>query len=133
METSTGRWFVFAGGITGAAGVALSAVAAHRGGHDIGIAASFLVMHAPALLAAGLSGRNRLLTIGGVKIGPILKRDTSVTASARSSGVKSIRSSIETPCRSKAGGLVTNFCVGCAFSPGTSDGATARSSIGQIG
>ena len=58
------------------------------------------------------SGPGHLLTTGGVKIGPILKRDTSFTASARSSGVKSIRSSIDTPCRSNAGGLVTKGCVG---------------------
>ena len=46
------------------------------------------------------SGPSTLLTTGGVKIGPILYFATSFTASARSSGVKSIRSSIDTPCRS---------------------------------
>ena len=43
MNSTPGRFFVFAAGLAGAAGVALSAVAAHGGGHDTGIAASFLV------------------------------------------------------------------------------------------
>jgi uncharacterized membrane protein YgdD (TMEM256/DUF423 family) len=60
-----GRFFIFAGGLAGAAGVALSAAAAHGGRHDIGIAASFLLMHAPALLAIGFFGRGRVLTAGG--------------------------------------------------------------------
>src|SRR5205814_1296427 len=79
------------------------------------------------------SGPSIWLTTGGVKIGPVLYFDTSFTASERSSGVKSIRSSACTPCRSYAGGLVTNGCVGAYHSPGTSPVATRRSSIGQIG
>lgn len=43
------------GGLCGVAGVALSALAAHRGGGNLGIAASFLLAHAPALLAIGLA------------------------------------------------------------------------------
>src|SRR2546425_6395305 len=78
-------------------------------------------------------GPSALLTTGGVKSGPIRYRDTSFTASARSSGVKSMRSSIETPCRSYAGGRVGNGCVGEYHSPGTSPLGTGRSSIGQIG
>ena len=66
-------------------------------------------------------------------MGPILYFDTSLRASALSWGVKSMRSSTDTPCRSNAGGLVTNGCVGLVFSPGTSDCGTGRSSIGQIG
>ena len=62
----------------------------------------------------------------------VLRRPAS-TASARSSGVKSIRSSIDTPWRSYAGGLVGNGCVGEYHSPGTSPFATGRSSIGQTG
>lgn len=62
----SGRFFVFAGGLTGAAGVALSAIAAHAGGGNIGTAASFLLMHAPALLAIGLIGGGRVLRGGGV-------------------------------------------------------------------
>lgn len=57
--------FIFAGGLLGAAGVALSAVAAHAGGGDVGIAAAFLLAHAPAFLAIGLHGRGGLLSAGG--------------------------------------------------------------------
>jgi uncharacterized membrane protein YgdD (TMEM256/DUF423 family) len=66
MNSGIGRFFIFASGLSGAAGVALSAAASHTGGHDVGIAASFLVMHAPALLAIGFFGRGRVLTAGGV-------------------------------------------------------------------
>ena len=47
--------------------------------------------------------------------------------------MKSIRSSIETPCRSNGAGLVGNGCVGLVRSFGTVDCGTGRSSIGQIG
>src|SRR5437660_1501219 len=79
------------------------------------------------------SGPGSLLTTGGVKIGPILYRSTVFNASARSSGVKSIRSSGDTPCRSYAGGLVGNGCVGAYHSPGTSPFSTGFSTMGQIG
>ena len=78
-------------------------------------------------------GEVYLTTDGGVKIGPYLYFFRISIASARSSGVKSIRSSIVTPCRSNAGGFVGNGCVGDAFSPGTVDGAVGRSSIGHTG
>lgn len=49
-----------AGGFCGAAGVALSALAAHAGGGNIGIVASFVLAHAPALLAIGFfAGQSR--------------------------------------------------------------------------
>jgi uncharacterized membrane protein YgdD (TMEM256/DUF423 family) len=51
-----GRLLVIAAGLCGAAGVALSAAAAHGGGAFTGTAASFLIMHAPAFLAVGLAG-----------------------------------------------------------------------------
>ena len=79
------------------------------------------------------SGPSAWLTMAGVYNGPSLYLDTSLTASALSSGVKSIRSSIDTPCRSNAGGFVGNGCVGLVFSKGTSDCGTGRSSIGQSG
>src|SRR4029077_15900299 len=79
------------------------------------------------------SGPSALLTDGGVKSGPILYFETNLIASARSSGVKSIRSSMEIPCRSKAGGLVGNGCVGEYHSPGTSPLGTGFSTMGQIG
>ena len=56
---------VLAGGLCGAAGVALSAAAAHLGGAFTGTVASFLLAHAAVLLAIGLVGGNRLLRIGG--------------------------------------------------------------------
>lgn len=60
----SGRILVFAGGLCGAAGVALSAAAAHLGGAFVATAASFLLMHAPVFLAVGLLGGNRVLRIG---------------------------------------------------------------------
>src|SRR5215471_1985094 len=79
------------------------------------------------------SGPSTLLTTGGVKIGPILYRDSSFNPSACSSGVKSITSSGDTPWRSNGGGLVTNGCVGEYHSPGTVPFSTGRSSIGHTG
>jgi uncharacterized membrane protein YgdD (TMEM256/DUF423 family) len=58
------RILVFFGGLCGAAGVALSAAAAHRGGGDIATAAAMLLAHAPAFLAVGLLAGPRLLRIG---------------------------------------------------------------------
>ena len=63
---NSGRILVFAGGLIGAAGVALSAAAAHLGGAFVGTAASFLLMHAPVFLAVGLIGANRMLRHSGV-------------------------------------------------------------------
>src|ERR1700688_1122103 len=83
-------------------------------------------------IASVPSGPSSLLTTGGVNIGPILYRETSLNASARNSGVKSMRSSTEEPCRSYARGLDGNGCVGLVFSPGTVDCSTGFSSIGQI-
>ncbi|MDX8482768.1 DUF423 domain-containing protein [Mesorhizobium sp. VK24D] len=77
------RILVLAGGLVGAAGVALSAAAAHRGGAFTGTAASFLLMHAPAFLAIGLAGGNRGLRIASLVLllglllfsGDLLARD----------------------------------------------------------
>ncbi|RUZ78810.1 DUF423 domain-containing protein [Mesorhizobium sp. M7A.F.Ca.US.006.01.1.1] len=63
---TSSRILVLAGGLCGAAGVALSAAAAHLGGAFVGTAASFLLMHAPVFLAAGLLGANRILRIGSL-------------------------------------------------------------------
>src|SRR5438874_222545 len=87
----------------------------------------------PTAIARVPSGPSHLLTTGGVNTGPILYREASCTACARNSGVKSIRSSIDDPCRSYAGGLVGNGCVALVFSPGTVDCSTGRSTIGQMG
>src|ERR1700687_4236714 len=66
--------------------------------------------------------------------GATLYRAIFLSACARSSGVKSIRSSgTLNSLRAYAGGLVGNGCVGDVFSPGTSDCGTGRSSIGHPG
>lgn len=49
--------FLLVGGLVGAAGVALSAAAAHAGGGNVGTAANFLLFHAPLLVAVGLPGQ----------------------------------------------------------------------------
>lgn len=59
---------VLAGGLAGAAGVALSAAAAHMGGGNVATAANFLLLHAPALLALGLvdAGKSRIIGWAGL-------------------------------------------------------------------
>ena len=74
-----------------------------------------------------------LTSDGGVKIGPITNCFASSRACARSSGVKSMRSSSVSPLRENGAGLVGNGCVGAACSPGTVDCGTGRSSIGHTG
>lgn len=81
------RLLACAGGLCGAAGVALSAMAAHRGGAFTGTAASFFLMHAPVFLAIGLLQGNRLLRAGGLILlaglvifsGDLLARDLAGT------------------------------------------------------
>ena len=81
------RFLVLAGGLCGAAGVAFSAAAAHSGGGNIGTAASFLLMHAPAFLAIGLIGGGKVLRVGSwalllgllVFAGDLLMRDYAGT------------------------------------------------------
>src|SRR5437870_12408284 len=87
----------------------------------------------PTAIVKMPSGPSHLLTTGGVNIGPSLYREANCTACALSSGVKSIRSLIEDPWRSYAGGLVGTGCVALVFSPGTVDCSTGRSGIGQMG
>ena len=62
------RTLLFAAGLLGAAGVALSAAAAHAGGGNIATAANFLLFHAPAFLALGLfaAGAGKVLRAGGL-------------------------------------------------------------------
>ncbi|SDA73678.1 DUF423 domain-containing protein [Mesorhizobium qingshengii] len=80
---NSGRILILAAGLSGAAGVALSAAAAHLGGAFVGTAASFLLMHAPVFLATGLLGTNRILRIGSLVLlvglllfcGDLLARD----------------------------------------------------------
>src|SRR5690349_19583771 len=74
-------------------------------------------------------------SIGGLYIPGITRyRFMFSIAIARSSGVKSIRSSGSVSMlREYAGGLVGYGCVGLAFSPGMSLAGTGRSSIGHTG
>ncbi|OBQ89400.1 DUF423 domain-containing protein [Mesorhizobium sp. AA23] len=77
------RILVLAGGLVGAAGVALSAAAAHGGGAFTGTSSSFLLMHAPVFLAIGLIGGSRYLRIASLALlvglllfsGDLLARD----------------------------------------------------------
>ena len=68
-----------------------------------------------------------------MNIGPMTYCLTMSSAAARSAGVKSMRSSTVTPCRSNAGGFVGNGCVADVCSPGVFDCGTGRSSIGHTG
>ena len=57
---------VFTGGLTGAAGVALSAYGAHAGGGNVTTAAQFLLFHAPLFVALGLAGKSSRVRRAGV-------------------------------------------------------------------
>jgi uncharacterized membrane protein YgdD (TMEM256/DUF423 family) len=56
-----GRLLIFAAGLCGVAGVALSAVAAHGGAANTATAATFMVVHAPVLLVIGLTVFNGII------------------------------------------------------------------------
>jgi uncharacterized membrane protein YgdD (TMEM256/DUF423 family) len=68
------RPLLFAAGLLGASGVALSAAAAHQGIANVATAASFLLMHAPAFLALSLLGGNRVRSFGssGLLLGLVI-------------------------------------------------------------
>ncbi|HTJ58839.1 MAG TPA: DUF423 domain-containing protein [Devosiaceae bacterium] len=59
------RFMLGLAGMCGAIGVALAAAATHRGEADLGIAANFLLFHAPTLLGISFLARNRLSLIAG--------------------------------------------------------------------
>lgn len=62
--------FILAGGLMGAAGVALSAYGAHAGGGNVTTAAQFLLFHAPLFVALGLLGNpHRIRTAGAGLLG----------------------------------------------------------------
>lgn len=65
MTANQDRLLTLAAGLAGALGVALSAVAAHRGGETIQVAATLLLVHAPALLALALFA-GRTARLGGL-------------------------------------------------------------------
>lgn len=64
MNDTLNRLLIACGGLAGASGVALSAMAAHSGGPNLGTAASMLLAHAAALLVAALLP-GRLAVAGG--------------------------------------------------------------------
>ncbi|MEW9808228.1 DUF423 domain-containing protein [Mesorhizobium sp. ZMM04-5] len=55
------RLLIFAAGVCGAAGVGLSAVAAHGGSPNTANAATLLVVHAPVFMVAGMVDFNAVL------------------------------------------------------------------------
>jgi len=62
------RFIVLVAGLLGAAGIALSAAAAHLGGGNLATASNMMLIHAPALLALGLFGRSPLLRLGAAAL-----------------------------------------------------------------
>ncbi|MEJ6784206.1 DUF423 domain-containing protein [Aminobacter sp. Piv2-1] len=58
------RVLFVAGALCGAAGVALSAASSHGGSTNVAVAANFLLIHAPALLALSLVTGGKLLRAG---------------------------------------------------------------------
>ena len=63
---TSARVLMVAAGMVGAAGVALSATAAHRSAlTNLGVAANMLMFHAPALLTLSYVGGNKLRKIAG--------------------------------------------------------------------
>jgi uncharacterized membrane protein YgdD (TMEM256/DUF423 family) len=62
MSDWPGRGLVVLAGLSGAAGVALAARAAHMGGVNMETAARFLLLHAPVLMAVGMVRFNRVMT-----------------------------------------------------------------------
>ena len=59
------RPFIAFAGLLGATGVVLAAQASHSGLNNFGIAANFLLFHAPTLLALGLMVPNRIARLAG--------------------------------------------------------------------
>jgi uncharacterized membrane protein YgdD (TMEM256/DUF423 family) len=59
------RPFLAVAGLLGAIGVATAAAASHGGDTNLGIAANFLLFHAPALIGLSLVPRSRLVAASG--------------------------------------------------------------------
>ena len=62
-QLSNSRYLIVIAGLFGAAGVVLSAAAAHQSLPGLSTAANFLLFHAPALLALSVIAGHRLVTI----------------------------------------------------------------------
>ncbi len=59
------RLLVVAAGLCGALGVATAARASHAGDDNLGIAANFLLLHAPVLIGLSLMAANRVAAAAG--------------------------------------------------------------------
>jgi uncharacterized membrane protein YgdD (TMEM256/DUF423 family) len=65
-NTAAGRLLLVAAGICGALGVAAAARASHGGDENLGIAANFLLLHAPVLIGLSLMAANRVAVVAGI-------------------------------------------------------------------
>jgi len=63
--TLASRLLLVAAGLCGALGVAAAARASHAGDDNLGIAANFLLLHAPVLIGLSLMARSRLVLAAG--------------------------------------------------------------------
>ena len=59
------RLLIVAAGLAGALGVAAAARASHMGDDNLGIAANFLLLHAPVLIGLGLLAASRIAVTAG--------------------------------------------------------------------
>jgi uncharacterized membrane protein YgdD (TMEM256/DUF423 family) len=65
MPTLPSRLLLVAAGLCGALGVAAAARASHSGDDNLGIAANFLLLHAPVLIGLSLLAANRIAVAAG--------------------------------------------------------------------
>lgn len=66
MPTLPARLLLVLAGIAGALGVAVAARASHMGDDNLGIAANFLLLHAPVLIGLSLLAASRIAFAAGV-------------------------------------------------------------------
>ena len=66
MPTLPARLLLVLAGIAGALGVAAAARASHGGDDNLGIAANFLLLHAPVLIGLSLLAASRLAFAAGI-------------------------------------------------------------------
>ncbi|WP_055047462.1 DUF423 domain-containing protein [Devosia sp. A16] len=64
--TLASRLLLVAAGLCGALGVAAAARASHAGDDNLGIAANFLLLHAPVLIGLSLMATRMAIAAGGV-------------------------------------------------------------------
>lgn len=66
MRAIASRLLLVAAGLCGAFGVAAAARASHTADDNLGIAANFLLLHAPVLIGLSLMAANRVVVAAGV-------------------------------------------------------------------